>query len=406
MADKALSPEIMKLMDKIANNPTSRLFVPLAEEYLKAEMLDEAIFVLVDGIKNHPTYVAARVMLGKIYLQKKQIAEAKNEFEQVIAVNPENILASKKLASIYQAEGEIQKAFDACKRILMIDPSDKETKQLLASLEKERAVPPLPNPVKAPEEVPGGVGAEAVLPPGKEVFQGGYESPPPSESSVGEQQAPESPPSFLNSSPEPEASAPPFESAENLQVEGSSPSASFSNQGSSEQAPAEGQNAYNGQADLDEIKIFDGPLPGMEEIKVEGAQSGDVGRQPEIDPGEKPILSDFSEPFAMGQPSSDFAEALPESESREELATPTLASLYLDQGHFKEAVEVYRKILARDPSNRESLKGLEYALQKLNGPPVPHAGSSGSENNRSGQPQGKTQRLQSWLDSIRKGKQE
>src|SRR3569832_1523027 len=128
MADKALSPEIMKLMDKIAGNPTSRLFVPLAEEYLKADMLDEAILVLVDGIKNHPTYVAARVMLGKIYLQKKQTAEAKAEFEQVIAVNPENIFAGRRLAAIYQAEGELQKAIDACKKILMIDPSDKETK--------------------------------------------------------------------------------------------------------------------------------------------------------------------------------------------------------------------------------------------------------------------------------------
>src|SRR5581483_2686555 len=160
MADKALSPEIMKLMDKIANNPTSRLFVPLAEEYLKSDMLEEAIFVLVDGIKNHPTYVAARVMLGKIYLQTKQIAEAKKEFEQVIAVNPENILAGKKLAAIYQTEGEIQKAFDACKKILMIDPSDKETKLLLSSLEKQRAASP--PPAEMPALPPNSAGTEVL----------------------------------------------------------------------------------------------------------------------------------------------------------------------------------------------------------------------------------------------------
>ncbi|MDC4226532.1 MAG: hypothetical protein MPW15_20355 [Candidatus Manganitrophus sp.] len=78
MSDKTISPEIVKLMDKMAQNPTSRLFVPLAEEYLKCDMVDEAIIVLVEGIKNHPSYVAARVMLGKIYLQKNQIPEAQS----------------------------------------------------------------------------------------------------------------------------------------------------------------------------------------------------------------------------------------------------------------------------------------------------------------------------------------
>ena len=36
-----------------------------------------------------------------------------------------------------------------------------------------------------------------------------------------------------------------------------------------------------------------------------------------------------------------------------ELATPTLAELYLKQGYPEKAAEVYRAILAREPGNRE-----------------------------------------------------
>ncbi|MFQ5779510.1 MAG: tetratricopeptide repeat protein, partial [Nitrospiria bacterium] len=137
MSDKTFSPEIKKLMDKMAENPESRLFVPLAEEYLKSDMPDEAILVLVDGIGRHPTYVSARIMLGKIYLEKKRIMEAKSEFERVIEINPENILAHKKLALIYQEAGQPQRAIDAYQKILAVDPSDKEIKALLAKLVEE-----------------------------------------------------------------------------------------------------------------------------------------------------------------------------------------------------------------------------------------------------------------------------
>ncbi len=148
MADMSLSPEIIKLMDKIAENPNSRLFVPLAEEYLNSDLTDEAIHVLNDGIKKHPTYVAARIMLGKIYMSKNHITEAKSEFERVIEINPENILAHKRLAVIYQNEGEPQRAVDAYRQILAVDPSDKESKTLLSTLEKE-----IPSPISP--EAPG-----------------------------------------------------------------------------------------------------------------------------------------------------------------------------------------------------------------------------------------------------------
>lgn len=131
-----LSPEIVKLTEKLAKDPKSRLFVPLAEEYLKGGMLDEAAIVLTDGLGIHPTFHAARVMLGRVFLEKGKVAEAKAEFEQVIQTSPDNLLAQRKLAKIYKDEGQIAKTRNACEAVLILNPKDAEMKAIMQALEQ------------------------------------------------------------------------------------------------------------------------------------------------------------------------------------------------------------------------------------------------------------------------------
>src|SRR5512135_2069932 len=98
--------DIAKLKERVDKDPNSKLFVPLAEEYRKEGMLDEAIGVLLSGIEKQPGYMSARVSLGKIYLEKEMLPEALSEFEQVIKSIPDNLYAHKKLAEIYRATGQ------------------------------------------------------------------------------------------------------------------------------------------------------------------------------------------------------------------------------------------------------------------------------------------------------------
>jgi len=140
VADKELSPEIQRLSNKVAADPQSRVFVQLADEYLKCGLVEEAIGVLSDGILNHPTHVAARMMLGKIYLKTKQVEQAKDEFEAVAHIYPDSILSHKNLVHIYRELGELSKAMAACDTILVIDPKDHEAQLLLASIQQEISV--------------------------------------------------------------------------------------------------------------------------------------------------------------------------------------------------------------------------------------------------------------------------
>jgi hypothetical protein len=58
--------EIVKLTERIAKDPKSKLFVPLAEEHKKAGDIETAIRVLTQGLKLNPGYVTARSFLGRL----------------------------------------------------------------------------------------------------------------------------------------------------------------------------------------------------------------------------------------------------------------------------------------------------------------------------------------------------
>lgn len=137
MTEKELPQAIPRLTQRLASNPASRAFVPLADEYLRQNLLEDAILVLTSGIEHHPTYVAARMMLGNAYQRAGRIVEARREFEAVVRVHPENVLAYKKIALIYREAGQLGETVEICNKILTIDPYDKKTKGILACAQEE-----------------------------------------------------------------------------------------------------------------------------------------------------------------------------------------------------------------------------------------------------------------------------
>ncbi len=145
--------ELEKLKQRVEKDPLSKLFVPLAEEYRKMGMLDEAISVLLRGLENQPNYMTARVSLGKIYLEKNMRREAKEEFKKVATAIPDNLFALKKIAEISEDLGDIDDAIDAYSKILKLNPLDEEAKANLEHLKSKRIEPPEP-PSSKPINLP------------------------------------------------------------------------------------------------------------------------------------------------------------------------------------------------------------------------------------------------------------
>jgi|WetSurSiteA1Bulk_404760.scaffolds.fasta_scaffold02096_3 tetratricopeptide (TPR) repeat protein len=128
--------DIERLKEKIARDPNSKLFVPLAEEYKKAGMYNEAIDTLTKGLDQQPGYLSARVSLGKIYIERGMLAEARTEFEKVISAIPDNLYAHKKLAEIYREVGEKDKAIQEFRKVLKLNPMDDWAATSLSELQK------------------------------------------------------------------------------------------------------------------------------------------------------------------------------------------------------------------------------------------------------------------------------
>lgn len=129
------SEEIEKLKARVERDPGSKLFVPLAEEYRKAGLFDDAINLLLKGLHNHPDYTTARVLLGRVYLEKGYIFEALKQFEDVIDIKPDNLFARKKIAEIYREIGDQEKAARHYKAVLELNPMDTEAKEVLSNLD-------------------------------------------------------------------------------------------------------------------------------------------------------------------------------------------------------------------------------------------------------------------------------
>lgn len=112
---------IEKLKERVLEAPESKLFLTLAEELRKRGEDEEAFMVLKDGIGKNPSFVAARLTLGRWYLRENRLDEAKRELLAVTDYAPGDRFALRYLGDIetrLKAEGgsSIQKTVDRLTR--------------------------------------------------------------------------------------------------------------------------------------------------------------------------------------------------------------------------------------------------------------------------------------------------
>ena len=126
--------EIDRLATQLAKDPQSKAFLPLAEEYCKVGMWEEAVGVLEDGLKHYPAFITAMVVLGRAYDQLNQPTKARAVLEGAVKLSPENLRAHRTLIKIYVAQGLRQEAMNSCRVILAMNPKDQEALALQGSL--------------------------------------------------------------------------------------------------------------------------------------------------------------------------------------------------------------------------------------------------------------------------------
>lgn len=137
MAQKKYNPLIYSYLKKYQEDPSSRIFAPLAEAYRKAGLVEEAIEIARDGLRVHPSFVGGRVALARALFDKKFYEEVIEELKGVVQDVPDNLVAQRLTAESHLMLGRIAEALGAYKMLLYFAPQDAETAQLVQELEKQ-----------------------------------------------------------------------------------------------------------------------------------------------------------------------------------------------------------------------------------------------------------------------------
>lgn len=95
---------------KFEQEPQSWYFLPLAEAYRRCGMIHEAIDTINQGLKYHPHYPHAFVILGQCLLEAGNPERAVVELERALQTEIYNLLAYQLLTRAYKKLGHLDKA--------------------------------------------------------------------------------------------------------------------------------------------------------------------------------------------------------------------------------------------------------------------------------------------------------
>jgi predicted Zn-dependent protease len=112
MAVISQTPRLEELKRRVQRDPASISFAALAEEYRRLGMFPEAIETCRAGLERHPSYISARVTLGRALVEVGEFDEASAELEHVLRSAPENLAAIRALADIHRRRGEMPEGMD------------------------------------------------------------------------------------------------------------------------------------------------------------------------------------------------------------------------------------------------------------------------------------------------------
>jgi len=159
-----IDERIVKCRKILDMDPNSQIFAALAEAYRKNGELDKAFRVCQNGLRIHPSYGAAHLVMAKINLDRGLYDWAEAEVQKAMELDGRNRAIELLLAEIFLYKGEYDEATKLLKTLHRSDPDSAHIKRLLeiaaqipeedarASQQRRESVAPTQ---VAPSDMPG-----------------------------------------------------------------------------------------------------------------------------------------------------------------------------------------------------------------------------------------------------------
>lgn len=403
MSDGAFPDRVSQLRTRWESDPSSRVFLQLAEEYRHQGQVKEALAVLDKGLQEHPGYLSALVAKGRCHLELREGEAARAVLERVVKQDATQMVANKLLVRTYLETGEPARARERLDLYSLLNDSDPE----IAELRRQIKLMDRPKEI-VPEDSPFDLAPDGKPPaaaPVDDIFDLGPGPAPaalrrapgdifPLDETAVRSKAPAATAAVSAVSPTLAAPEPGPDGDGDLLFPDLAPAASRQRYLASlasegifevgdigpapepaaeipkvpESAPAfePADTSWLEEAPAPaETPVFDlAPAPRREPVPAPPAPPApepvDLWAEDDLTPLPELEVAPEPEPVRVAEPAAISPSA----------ATATLGDLYLRQGHLEEAERIYREVLEREPDNAVAQAGLD-RIDETRRPPEP-----------------------------------
>jgi tetratricopeptide (TPR) repeat protein len=129
--DAGVAASIRRYQDRLAKDPSSLAFAPLAELHRKAGRTREAIRLCREGLERVPGYSTARLILAKALLDEGDTDAALSEVRAILEASPGDAAAHRLAGDLHRRAGQLADAVVHLRRAVALDPSDRESRVAL-----------------------------------------------------------------------------------------------------------------------------------------------------------------------------------------------------------------------------------------------------------------------------------
>lgn len=126
-----IEERIAKCRRILDQDPNSQIFAALAEAHRKKGELDKAFRICQTGLRIHPSYGSAHIVMAKVNLDRGMYDWAEVEVNKAIELDGNSRATELLLAEIHIYKGEFGKAIRLLKNLHQADPTNPQIKKLL-----------------------------------------------------------------------------------------------------------------------------------------------------------------------------------------------------------------------------------------------------------------------------------
>jgi tetratricopeptide (TPR) repeat protein len=154
--------DIQALTAQLARDPSSLVFLPLAEALRRRGQLEAALAIAISGATRYPEMAGAYDLLARIQSDRGEGDLAFDAWTTVLRLDPDHVGAHKGLAFLSFRAGDFPRSLRYLRRAVELRPKDEALRAALGRVETTagvRAVPGFdrtaPDPLRALEAEPG-----------------------------------------------------------------------------------------------------------------------------------------------------------------------------------------------------------------------------------------------------------